>query len=150
MSHEVPVLPTLSIDLKVVLLLERLREVNALIGYTRIEALRKALTPRSPLKADICMGLPEWVPAVKYMVRGYLFDSKKMRLENGSYVKPLKKETLCRSGHVGGVMRKLRPDQGYPGIRYTMLHTCAHILIRELAWSVDTMQQVFGKGLCEQ
>lgn len=29
--------------------------------------------------------------------------------------------------------RKLDPDEGYPGIRYVMLHTLSHLLIRELA-----------------
>jgi Domain of unknown function (DUF1998) len=29
--------------------------------------------------------------------------------------------------------RKLDPDESYPGIRYAMLHTLSHLLIRELA-----------------
>jgi hypothetical protein len=39
-----------------------------------------------------------------------------------------------KSGHRGWRnARKLVPDEGYPGIRYVMLHTFAHVLIRELA-----------------
>ena len=28
---------------------------------------------------------------------------------------------------------KPRPNEGYPGVRYCLLHTLAHMLIRELA-----------------
>ena len=39
-----------------------------------------------------------------------------------------------RIGHRGWrLKRNLDPDQGYPGVRYLMLHTLAHLLIRELA-----------------
>ena len=38
------------------------------------------------------------------------------------------------AGHKGWRnARKLNPDEGYPGIRYALLHTLSHLLIRELA-----------------
>jgi hypothetical protein len=43
-------------------------------------------------------------------------------------------DTRLRSGHRGWRnARKLEQDAGYPGIRYAMLHTFSHLLIRELA-----------------
>ncbi len=41
---------------------------------------------------------------------------------------------MLRGGHTGWRnARHLDPEEGYPGIRYAMLHTLSHLLIRELA-----------------
>lgn len=41
---------------------------------------------------------------------------------------------MLKHGHKGWRnARKLDPERGYPGIRFAMLHTFAHLLIRELA-----------------
>lgn len=43
-------------------------------------------------------------------------------------------DQMLRGGHRGWRnSRHLDPDEGYPGIRYAMLHTLSHLLIRELA-----------------
>jgi len=41
---------------------------------------------------------------------------------------------MLKAGHGGWRnSRHLDPNEGYPGIRYAMLHTLSHLLIRELA-----------------
>ena len=41
---------------------------------------------------------------------------------------------MLEAGHRGWrIARELDPDKGYPEIRYAMLHTLGHLLIRELA-----------------
>jgi hypothetical protein len=43
-------------------------------------------------------------------------------------------DQMLRGGHRGWRnSRHLDPNDGYPGIRYAMLHTLSHLLIRELA-----------------
>ena len=43
-------------------------------------------------------------------------------------------DARLRQGHRGWRhKRNLDPNEGYPGVRYIMLHTLAHMLIRELA-----------------
>src|SRR5690606_35032297 len=43
-------------------------------------------------------------------------------------------DTWLRAGHTGWRRKRgLDPNEGYPGVRYVMLHTLAHLLIRELA-----------------
>lgn len=43
-------------------------------------------------------------------------------------------DARLQQGHSGWRhKRNLDPNQGYPGVRYVMLHTLAHMLIRELA-----------------
>jgi hypothetical protein len=44
------------------------------------------------------------------------------------------RDAMLQAGHAGWRnARQLDPDKGYPGIRYAMLHTFSHLLIRELA-----------------
>lgn len=119
-----------------VLLLERLREVNALLGFTRVEAPEESANPdERPPMADLCDGNPEWVPANQVHGEGIFirFDESEIKkwLDNAA-VKRVDKKLY--DGHRGWrTARKLDPEEGYPGVRYAMLHTLAHLLIRELA-----------------
>ncbi len=122
--------------LKDVLLLERLREVNALIGYTRVEAPEETDNPdERPPMAELCRGNPLWVPATEVHGEGIFIqfnESILLQWEQRDSVK--ERDRKLFEGHKGWRnSRKLVPDVGYPGIRYAMLHTFAHLLIRELA-----------------
>lgn len=119
-----------------VLLLKRLREVNALIGYTRVEAPEESAEPdERPPMARLCKGRPEWVPATDVHGEGIFlkFDERVLRAwEARAGVKA--RDARLLAGHGGWRnARRLDPTKGYPGIRYAMLHTLSHLLIRELA-----------------
>ena len=119
-----------------VLLLERLREVNALIGYTRVEAPEESADEDGrPPMADLCKGRPSWIPAGEVHGEGIFirFDEKAISYwEKLEAVK--RRDQKIEQGHRGWRnARRLDPKVGYPGIRYTMLHSFAHLLIRELA-----------------
>ncbi len=120
-----------------VLQLERLREVNALVGFTRVEAPEESVEkderpPMAPLTYD---GKPEWVPAGEVHGEGIFlrFDEATVKAwEESEAVKA--RDAILRKGHEGWRnARKLDPAEGYPGARYVMIHTFAHVLIRELA-----------------
>jgi hypothetical protein len=120
-----------------VLLLKRLREVNALVGFTRVDAPdQSADQSEHQAMADMCMGKPEWVPASEVHGEGIFIRFKEDVLHqwestNGSV---LAREQKLLAGHRGWRnARRLDPRKGFPGIRYTMLHTLAHLLIREFA-----------------
>ncbi len=118
-----------------VLLLERLREVNALLGFTRVESPNEGGGDARAPRAPIGRGLPDWIPATQVHGEGIFlqFDSVALaRWAERPAVRGL--ETRLRQGHRGWrSKRRLEPDVGFPGIRYTVLHTLAHLLIRELA-----------------
>ncbi|UNO50706.1 DUF1998 domain-containing protein [Alicyclobacillus acidoterrestris] len=119
-----------------VLLVERLREVNALIGYTRVEAPEETDDPdERPPMASICRGNPDWIPVSEVHGEGIFVkfsESAIRKWEERSSVK--RRDESLQAGHRGWRnARKLNPDVAYPGIRYAMLHTFAHLLIRELA-----------------
>ena len=119
-----------------VLLLERLREVNALIGYTRVEAPQESTDAddRAPM-AKLCKGRPEWVPAGEVHGEGIFIRFNEKAISEWEKLDIVKnRDHAIRQGHIGWRnARGLDPMAGYPGIRYAMLHTFTHILIRELA-----------------
>lgn len=119
-----------------VLLLERLREVNALLGFTRVEAPEETADPdERPAMAGLCSDAPQWVPASQVHGEGIFirFDEDALQKWEARENVKIRDENLF-AGHKGWRnSRKLDPDEGYPGARYTLLHTIAHLLIRELA-----------------
>lgn len=117
-----------------VLLLERLREVNALLGFTRVESPTENGDDRAP-RAPIGRGAPTWVPATQVHGEGIFIQFNESALIAWAGKDAVKRlETKLRGGHRGWRMkRQLNPDEGFPGMRYVMLHTLAHMLIRELA-----------------
>lgn len=122
--------------LKSVLLLERLREVNALIGYTRVEAPEETDDPdERPPMADLTRANPTWVPATEVHGEGIFIRFSESELGKWEKFQAVKeRDEKLIAGHKGWRnSRKLDADVGYPGIRYAMLHTFAHLLIRELA-----------------
>lgn len=119
-----------------VLLLERLREVNALVGFTRVEAPEEFMSDdERPKMASLSRTPPTWVPASEVHGEGIFirFDETKMcKWEKLSAVKERAKK--LESGHRGWRnARGLDPEKGFPGARYVMMHTFAHLLIREMA-----------------
>ncbi|WP_291303307.1 DUF1998 domain-containing protein [Desulfovibrio sp. MES5] len=119
-----------------VVLLERLREVNALIGYTRVEAPEESAdSDERPPMASLSRTRPDWVPASEVHGEGIFIRFNEAALvtwENKDSVQA--RSRMLEAGHRGWRnARGLNPDEGYPGIRYAMLHTFAHLLIRELA-----------------
>lgn len=119
-----------------VLLLERLREVNALLGFTRVEAPEESDTPSErPEMAKLSYSKPNWVPANQVHGEGLFIQFDEVALNNWEALDGVKKiDQMIKGGHTGWRnSRDLDPNKGYPGIRYAMLHTLSHLLIRELA-----------------
>ncbi|MET2971218.1 DUF1998 domain-containing protein [Vibrio harveyi] len=119
-----------------VLLLKRLREVNALIGFTRVEAPEESNNPdEQPPMASLCNDTPTWVPASQVHGEGIFIRFNEEGLNQWEQIPAVQviNEKLI-NGHKGWrLARGLSPDSGYPGVRYVLLHTIAHLLIRELA-----------------
>lgn len=119
-----------------VLLLERLREVNALLGFTRVEAPEETGTSSErPQMASLSIGKPSWVPANQVHGEGIFIQFDEQALEAWETRPAVAQvDSMLIGGHTGWRnARHLDPQEGYPGIRYAMLHTLSHLLIRELA-----------------
>ena len=136
MSSKADAPPGFENKIESVLLLERLREVNALVGFTRVEAPEEgADDSEQPAMAALCNGLPEWVPASQVHGEGIFLKLSEDAINAWESLPQVRDiDRLIYQGHRGWRnSRKLDPNKGYPGVRYVLLHTLAHLLIRELA-----------------
>lgn len=118
-----------------VLLLERLREVNALIGFTRVESPNEGGGDSRAPRAPIGRAAPNWVPATQVHGEGVFLQFSEQALANWAKGPDVwTQDAELRRGHRGWRARRgLEPDPEYPGIRFALLHTIAHLLVRELA-----------------
>ncbi len=119
-----------------IVLVEKLREVRALVGFTRIMSPRDFdsaadLPPEN--RAKISRKDPTWLPACETRGEGIFFQLSEKLIQD--WVK--KNHAYDREFEVGHqawrASKNLEPNKGYPGIRYVLLHTFAHALIRQLA-----------------
>ena len=119
-----------------VVLVERLREVRSLIGFTRIdspgdfgELNELPETQRAPLSRTP----PRWVPTSEVRGEGIFIQFSEeairtwMRKVSKLDVQFFEAHRRWRN------LRGLEPDAGYPTTRYVLLHSFAHALIRQLA-----------------
>lgn len=135
MSKKVEVPPEFTSSIASILLLERLREVNALVGFTRVDPPDEGTGGEAAPRAPLGRSAPDWVPATQVYGEGIFLRFDPDALKNWSErdaVEDLNDRFL--KGHSGWRQKRyLDPNEGYPGVRYIMLHTLAHMLIRELA-----------------
>lgn len=119
-----------------IVLVEKLREVRALVGFTRIMSPRDFdsaadLPPEN--RAGICRKTPTWLPACETRGEGIFFQFSESVIQD--WVQ--RNHVYDREFEVGHqtwrASKNLDPNKGYPGIRYVLLHTFAHALIRQLA-----------------
>ena len=122
--------------LEKVVLVERLREVRALVGFTRIA---------SPGDYEDASEIPG---NFGHRCRGRNHVGSRPRTSGVRDLPALQEEIWSRNGAAawfattltsstrtsGGGPRGLPdPDHGYPGLRFALLHSLAHALIRQLA-----------------
>jgi len=135
MSKKVSVPKGFNETIERVLLLERLREVNALLGFTRVEAPEEGRGDDAAPRARLSRSAPDFVPATQVHGEGIFIQFKRDRLEAWAERESVKeRDAMLLRGHRGWRhKRKLDPNEGYPGVRHLLLHTFAHSVIRELA-----------------
>jgi hypothetical protein len=121
-----------------VVLVERLREVRALTGFTRIESLSDYAEDEE-LPKDHIMKLanktPEWVPAAEVRGEGIFIQFREDALQDWLRKTVVQRHNdMFRDAHRR--WREARhldnPEANYPELRYVLLHTFAHALMRQL------------------
>jgi hypothetical protein len=119
-----------------VLLVEKLREVNALLGFTRIEPLEVNRAEDSSTMAPLWRGSAPWVPATEVRGEGIFIKFSSRRLEQWLSGKAVdQRRTVLLGGHSAWrAARRLQPpEQDFPGMLMILLHTFSHTLLRELS-----------------
>ena len=123
-----------------IVLVERMREVRAFAGFTRLESPGEFSEPGSEDElehiAPIKRKAPAWLPAVEVRGEGIFIQFDEAAIEKWLERQNVKDwNDRFFNAHVS--WRKARyiaePAAHYPGIRYVMIHSFAHTLIRQLA-----------------
>ena len=122
-----------------VVLVEKLREVRALIGFTRIESPGDYLDAGS-IPPDHIMPLsrrpPTFVPAVEVRGEGVFIQFNEGLIHEWS-ARPSVQESVGEFQASHTRWRSKRnipaPEAGFPGIRFAMIHSFAHALMRQLS-----------------
>ena len=118
-----------------VVLAERLREVRAFIGFTRIDSDRGEGEKSN--RAPMSRRDPDWVPAAEVRGEGIFLrlDEDTVRAWERRAKDTGALDSLMRAHR--DWRRRIAPDgdsaAGWPGDRYVLLHTLAHALMREVA-----------------
>ncbi|MBB5329432.1 DUF1998 domain-containing protein [Tunturiibacter gelidoferens] len=119
-------------------LVERIREVRALLGFTRIESnadFEEATMLKDGRLTPLRRESPTWLPASEVRGEGIFLRIREKELTDWAG-KPellrLQKEFLD-SHKAWRKLRKLEPfDENFPGIRFVLLHSLAHALMRQI------------------
>jgi hypothetical protein len=122
--------------LEKVVLAERLREVRALIGFTRIESPGEYSEPTEfppERRVPLSRAKPRWVPTSEVRGEGVFLQFSEAAIE--SWVKGVKNHNaeFFEAHRRWRKNRGLVPEEGYPNIRYVLLHSLAHALIRQMS-----------------
>ena len=120
-----------------VVLAERLREVRALVGFSRIESPSDYDNPTAfpeNQRARLSRTQPTWVPASEIRGEGLFFHFKEGPIQKWVKKNQALDAVFLEAHRRWRVARKLDPpDEFYPGLRFVLLHSFAHALIRQLS-----------------
>jgi hypothetical protein len=138
-------------------LLEQLREVRALLAFTRIESkgdFTDANNTNDDRETPLSRQPPTWLPASEVRGEGLFLRLKEEPLqtwEQSPRVRQLEKEFL--QAHVGWRrLRKQAPPEGaFADMRYVLLHSIAHALMRQIALecgytAASLRERLYSKG----
>jgi hypothetical protein len=119
-------------------LVERIREVRALLGFTRIESnadFAEATVIKDGRLTKLCQESPKWLPASEVRGEGIFLRIREevfLAWESKPEVQQLQQEFLD-SHKAWRKLRKLAPlAEGFPGIRMVLLHSLSHALMRQI------------------
>ena len=122
-----------------VVLVERLREVRAMIGFTRIDAAGELTDPDWGLPtemAPLSHQPPNWVPANEVRGEGIFIQFNENKIQQWAS----QEEVVIRSNQFFDAHKRWREarkieatEEGFPGMRYVFLHTFTHALMRQFA-----------------
>ncbi len=124
--------------IKQVVLVERLREVTALVGFTRIDSggeMTDELDVPTSI-APLSRAQPTWVPASEVRGEGIFirFDEQKVAewahraaIQEASAEFFAAHKQWCENRGIE------KPENSFPGMRYALIHSFSHALMRQLS-----------------
>ncbi|MDS1271834.1 DUF1998 domain-containing protein [Lipingzhangella sp. LS1_29] len=120
---------------------ERIREVRALVGFTRLDAPDPE-DPELVQRAPLSRGKPSWVPASEVRGEGIFLRVDEDMIatwEQKVATSPAVVEhreayrRFRQNRYSGRISGDVDPLRGWPGPRYLALHTLSHLVVRTIA-----------------
>jgi hypothetical protein len=122
-----------------VILVERLREVRALAGFTRIDSpgeMAESDEEEIHTISPISRKMPAWIPAIEVRGEGIFLQFKEDEILKW-LAKPAVKnwEAMFFQAHIEWRKNRMisNPEAIFPGLRYVLLHSFSHALMRQFA-----------------
>ena len=119
--------------LRQVVQVKRLREVQAMVGFTRIDGPGQGdLQP--PDRAPLATGRVSWVPAVERRGEGIFLELREDIVESWvARVQDHPHITALSGAHRRWLANRDRPPApDFPTARYLLVHTLSHLLLRQV------------------
>ena len=115
--------------------LHRLREVQALLGFTRFEAEMRDIHGEysSDVERAAIALEPQWFPAVENRGEGVFVHLRRAAVEAWLQRAPARKRVDDLRQQHDAWQQNRRKQRPFPGGPYILLHTLAHLLIGSLA-----------------
>jgi hypothetical protein len=119
-------------------LVERIREVRALLGFTRIESnsdFAEATTVLDDRMTALGRESPTWLPASEVRGEGIFLRLREQTFQQWEAVPAVNalQNEFLESHKAWRKLRKLKPfGENFPGIRLVLLHSLAHALMRQI------------------
>ncbi len=143
MVTEMPCDPKLSPRISRVVAVNKMKKVNTLLGFTRLDAMDRVSDVATRLVKLTRNGRPTWVPATEDRGEGIFLQLDLAEVERWeNQIKGTKLWEKHQAAHSRNFKRRysetgatVDPDTRMPAPRYWLLHTLSHILIREMAMS---------------
>jgi hypothetical protein len=122
-----------------VVLVERMREVRALVGFTRIDSpgeLAESEDEEIEVIVPISRKKPTWIPAIEVRGEGIFLEFNEQELLKWLGKKPVEawNRTFFEAHKLWRAARHFeKPEANFPGLRYILLHSFSHALMRQFA-----------------
>jgi len=120
-----------------VVLVERIREVRALVGFTRIESPNDyggVIHVAEERRAPLCRSDPRWVPASEVRGEGVFIQFAETAVADWTVsAAALDGDFLEAHRRWRRARNLIPPEARYPGVRFVLLHSFAHALMRQLS-----------------
>jgi hypothetical protein len=115
----------------------RLREVRALSGFTRILAPMSIGDEPPPVQAKLSVNPLKWLPAIEVRGEGIFVALDEKRLNAWETLAPVQKRIARIRNSFADDFTERNPGESVPDQfisgRFVLLHTLAHVLMRQLA-----------------
>ncbi|WP_129677670.1 DUF1998 domain-containing protein [Candidatus Chloroploca sp. Khr17] len=125
--------------LRRVVLVEKLREVSACLGFTRITSpgdFHESAELPEDHRVSLSRHAPLWVPAAEVRGEGLFLQFDELAIQ-AWHAQPdvlaFEQDVFKAHVHWRRVRRLPDPRAGFPGVRYMLLHSFAHALMRQVA-----------------